>query len=130
MRIGVDLLAIRRFSRIAQHERCRSLVFTQAELAQASGLEPARSVERLAGRFCVKEATCKVLGRGFGQGIHWRDIEVLGDRWGRPAVTLHGGAQRIAEEMGLSEVAVTLTHQADLVVAVAVAVTDNRGKRD
>ncbi|MEE1838764.1 holo-ACP synthase [Streptomyces sp. NPDC088190] len=128
MRIGVDLLAVRRFSRIAQHDRFRSLVFTEAELAQAYTLGPERSVERLAGRFCVKEATCKVLGRGFWQGVHWRDIEVLGDPWGKPVVTLHGGAKQIAYELGLSEVAVTLTHQVDLVVAVAVGVIGDRAE--
>lgn len=121
MRIGIDLLAIRRFSRIARHHRYCSLVFTEAELAQADAMGPERRVERLAGRFCVKEATCKALGRGFWQGIHWRDIEVLSDSWGRPVVTLHGGARRIARELGVGEMTVTLTHEADLVVAVAVA---------
>ncbi|MFI9328705.1 holo-ACP synthase [Kitasatospora sp. NPDC052868] len=126
MRIGVDLLAIERFARIARHDRYRSLVFTEAELAQAATLGPERSVERLAGRFCVKEATCKVLGRGFWQGIRWRDIEVLGDPWGRPVVTLSGGARKAAAELGLAEVVVTLTHQVGLVVAVAVALVDDR----
>jgi holo-[acyl-carrier protein] synthase len=130
MRMGIDLLAIRRFSRIARHDRYRSLVFTEAELAQADTMGPERRVERLAGRFCVKEATCKALGRGFWQGIHWRDIEVLNDSWGRPVVTLHGGARRIAEEMGVGEMAVTLTHEADLVVAVAVAVAGDPGTEE
>jgi holo-[acyl-carrier protein] synthase len=127
MRIGIDLLAVRRFSRIAQHDRYLSAFFTKAELAQACALGPERKVERLAARWCVKEATCKALGRGFGQGIHWRDIEVLSDSWGRPVVALNGGAHRIADVLGLSELAVTLTHEAGLVVAVAVA--DDRRKQ-
>lgn len=122
MRIGVDLLSISRFSRIAEHPRYRSILFTEAELAQAQHLGPERLAERLAGRFCAKEATCKVLGRGFGQGLRWRDIEVTSDRWGAPSVMLTGGARRMAVEAGLGEISVTLTHQADLVVAVAVAV--------
>ncbi|MFE9997520.1 holo-ACP synthase [Streptomyces avermitilis] len=130
MRIGVDLLSVQRFSRIARHDRYRSLVFTEDELAQACTLGPERSVERLAGRFCVKEATCKVLGRGFWQGIRWRDIGVLGDSWGRPVVTLRGNARRLADELGLSDLAVTLTHQAELVVAVAVGVVDKQGECD
>jgi holo-[acyl-carrier protein] synthase len=120
--MGIDLLAVRRFARVAEHDRYRGLVFTEAELAHADTMGPDRRVERLAGRFCVKEATCKALGRGFGQGIRWRDIEVLSDSWGKPVVTLHGGARRIAHELGVREMAVTLTHEADLVVAVAVAV--------
>ncbi|MCX4750465.1 holo-ACP synthase [Kitasatospora sp. NBC_01287] len=123
MRIGVDLLSVSRFARVAEHHRYRALVFTEAELAEAGELGPRRRVERLAGRFCVKEATCKLLGRGFGQGLRWRDIEVTGDSWGAPVVTLSGGARQLAEEAGVHEIAVTLTHQVDLVVAVAVAVT-------
>jgi holo-[acyl-carrier protein] synthase len=121
MRIGVDLLSVSRFSRIAEHDRYSAILFTETELAQARQLGPERYVERLAGRFAVKEATCKVLGRGFGQGLRWRDIEVTNDRWGAPSVTLSGGARELADEAGLHEIVVTLTHQVDLVVAVAVA---------
>jgi phosphopantetheine--protein transferase-like protein len=120
MRIGVDLMSVSRFARVAEHHRYRALVFTDRELGEAGHLGSARYLERLAGRFCVKEATCKLLGRGFGQGLHWRDIEVCSDDWGAPSVALSGGARRLAEEAGLGEIAVTLTHQVDLVVAVAV----------
>jgi holo-[acyl-carrier protein] synthase len=121
MRIGVDLLSVSRFERIAAHRRYSAILFTRTELEQARGLGPERYTERLAGRFCVKEATCKVLGRGFGQGLRWRDIEVTNDAWGAPSVRLAGGARQLAEAAGLGEIVVTLTHQADLVVAVAVA---------
>ncbi|MDI5970927.1 holo-ACP synthase [Streptomyces sp. SL13] len=121
MRLGVDLLSVSRFTPVAEHRRYRTLVFTATELAQAGELGTPRYAERLAGRFCVKEATCKLLGRGFGQGLRWRDIEVTNDPWGAPAVTLSGGAGRLAGEAGVEEIAVTLTHQADLVVAVAAS---------
>jgi acyl carrier protein len=121
MRIGVDLMSVSRFATVAEHRRYRTLVFTAAELAQALELGPERYLERLAGRFCVKEATCKVLGRGFGQGVRWRDIEVTSDPWGAPGVTLSGGARQLADEAELQEVFVTLSHQADLVIAIAVA---------
>ncbi|WP_410667774.1 holo-ACP synthase [Amycolatopsis sp. cmx-4-68] len=121
MRIGVDLMSIPRFAEVAAHPRYRTLVFTPVELEQAARMGAERSLERLAGRFSVKEATCKMLGRGFGQGLRWRDIEVTNDDWGAPLVTLGGGAAEIADEAGLEEIVVTLSHQADLVVAVAAA---------
>ncbi|WNI18963.1 4'-phosphopantetheinyl transferase superfamily protein [Actinacidiphila sp. ITFR-21] len=121
MRIGVDLMSVSRFSRVANHHRYPQVLFTETELTQARALGPERYEERLAGRFCVKEATCKLLGRGFGQGLRWRDIEVTSDRWGAPAVVLHGGARQLADEAGVGEIVVSLTHQVDLVVAVAAA---------
>jgi holo-[acyl-carrier protein] synthase len=121
IRIGVDLMGVSRFAPIAAHERYRTLLFTPAELAQAAGLSPAQYTQRLAGRFSAKEAVCKMLGRGFCQGLVWRDIEVTADSWGAPQVTLTGGARQVAEQAGVGPIALTLTHQADLVVAVAVA---------
>lgn len=121
MRIGVDLQSVSRFARIAAHPRYPGLLFTEAELAQAGGLAPERYAERLAGRFSAKEAVCKVLGRGFGQGVRRRDIEVTADAWGAPSVSLSGGARDVARAAGLRAFRLTLTHQADLVVAVALA---------
>lgn len=125
MRIGVDLMSVSRFAEVAQHRRYRTLVFTETELAHAERMGPERRAERLAGRFCVKEATCKLLGRGFGQGLRWRDIEVTNDAWGAPVVALTGGARQVADDAGVANIVVTLSHQVDLVVAVAVA-TDGR----
>ena len=121
LRVGVDLMSVSRFARIAEHHRYRALVFTESELGEAGQPGSERYLERLAGRFCVKEATCKLLGRGFGQGLRWSDIEVGTDAWGAPAVTLYGGARRLADQAGVREIAVTLAHQVDLAVAVAAA---------
>ena len=118
----MDLMSVSRFARVAEHHRYRGLVFTERELSQAGQIGSERYLERLAGRFCVKEATCKLLGRGFGQGLRWRDIEVTTDEWGAPGVTLSGGALRLADQAGLGDIAVSITHQVDLVVAVAAAV--------
>ncbi|WP_353942647.1 holo-ACP synthase [Streptomyces sp. HUAS MG91] len=122
MRVGVDLLSIERFSRVARHPRYRTLVFTESELAEADALSGPRTVERLAGRFCAKEATAKVLGRGLGQGLGWRDIEIVGDRWGAPKVTLRGRARRIADEADIDRVEMSLSHEGDFVVCVAASV--------
>jgi holo-[acyl-carrier protein] synthase len=122
MRIGVDLQSVSRFARIARHPRYRRLVFTEAELADVPDLGAARLVEKLAGRFCGKEAVAKVLGRGFGQGLRWRDIEVTSDRWGAPVVTLSGGARQVADAAGVDRVALSVSHQSDLVVCVATGI--------
>ena len=121
MRIGVDLLNIKRFQKIAEHTRYCTLLFTKAELDEAEGLGRERRAERLAGGFSAKEATCKILGRGIGQGVRWRDTEVLRDSWGAPKVTLTGGAHEVAERVGVDQISITISHHGDLVIAVAAA---------
>ncbi|MEU5093659.1 holo-ACP synthase [Streptomyces sp. NPDC020996] len=121
MRLGVDLLDVARFGRIAGHPRGRRMVFTAAELAEAEGLAAERAAEFLAGRFCAKEATAKALGRGLGQGLGWRDIEVLRDEFGAPRVRLGGGARAVAERQGVGEITLSLSHHGGWVVAAAIA---------
>lgn len=121
MRLGVDLLDIDRFARIAAHPGGRRIVFSAREQAHADTLGEPRRTEYLAGRFCAKEAAAKALGRGFGQGLVWRDIEVLADAHGAPVVCLSAGAADVAEQAGVAGIALTLSHHGGLVVCVAVA---------
>lgn len=121
MRIGVDLLEIARFAKIAGHPGGRRIVFSAAELARAETFAAPRREEYLAGRFCAKEASAKALGRGLGQGLVWREIEILTDAHGAPRVQLTGGALAVAEQAGIGRVDLSLSHHGGLVVCVAVA---------
>ncbi|MBU1877426.1 MAG: hypothetical protein KJ734_00595, partial [Chloroflexi bacterium] len=49
------------------------------------------------------------------------DVEVLSDRRGRPLVYLHGIAHIRADELQLTEWAISLSHEHDMVVALVVA---------
>jgi len=119
---GVDLIEVPRVERaIARFgERFLERVFTPTEIFYTRGRAP-----ELAVRFAAKEAVSKALGVGMrmiaSYGIGWRDVEVLGDLRGRPAVILHGRAAEIAAELGLSEWAVSLSHTKEYAVAFVVA---------
>ncbi|MCG7524788.1 holo-ACP synthase [Streptomyces sp. OfavH-34-F] len=119
--VGLDLMSIPRFERIARHPRGRRMVFGPAELAYADTLGEARRTEHLAGRFCAKEAVAKALGHGLGQDLGWRDIEITRDSLGAPGARLHGRAQRLAERQGVTDIVLSLSHQDGLAVCVAVA---------
>ena len=122
MRVGVDLLDIDRFARIAAHPGGRRIVFSDRELAHADAFGAQRRTEHLAGRFCAKEAAAKALGRGFGQGLVWREIEVLADAHGAPVARLSGGAEAVARQAGVARIELSLSHHGGLVVCVALAV--------
>ena len=126
MRVGVDLLSIERFNRISDHPRAARIVFTDGELEYAGTLGLQRRREFLAGRFCAKEATAKLLGRGYGQGLRWRDIEVTRDEWGAPSIRLSGGADRIARRAGLRHIEISISHHVELVICAAVGIDDDR----
>jgi holo-[acyl-carrier protein] synthase len=62
----------------------------------------------------------KVLGTGWGQGIHWRDVEVLANSEGVPVVHLHGKAEDRARALGIEKILLSITHTHDLAMATAL----------
>ncbi len=83
--------------------------------------------ETFAGRWAAKEAVSKVLGLGV-RGIGWRDIEIERLPTGQPSVVLHGRAAARAEQLAMSRIAVSITHEAEYAVAVAFGVRSAGGR--
>jgi holo-[acyl-carrier protein] synthase len=83
--------------------------------------------ETFAGRWAAKEAVSKVLGLGV-RGIGWRDIEVERLPTGQPAVRLHGRAAARAEQLGMTRIAVSISHESDYAVAIAFGVRSAGGR--
>lgn len=103
-------------------ERFLDRVFTPAE--QAYSNRHRDRVERLAGRFAVKEAVMKMLGTGWQDGNAWTDIETINDPHGRPQVTLRGKIGELARQMGIGPVTISITHTASLAIASAMALAN------
>jgi holo-[acyl-carrier protein] synthase len=101
-----------------RHPTFRDRVFTPEEIAYCDS--KARPAESYAGRFAAREATIKALG-GY-RGRRWQDISVTRRPSGAPSVRLDGNAKRRADELGVTEVLITLTHEKTSAVAFAVAV--------
>ncbi len=117
LRTGVDLIEIERIkdSISRNGERFLKRVYTEKELALCG--EDAAS---LAGRFAAKEAVSKALGCGIGD-VGWQEIEVLRDEARAPVLNLHGAAQALADELGLTTWSLSLSHTKTHAVAFVVA---------
>ncbi len=119
---GIDVIEIARIARAMETRGDRFLerIFTPAEIHYSR-----RRPAELAARFAAKEAVAKTLGVGMRLlspvGIYWHDAEILNAPTGRPTLTLHGYARQLAEMQGLTEWAVSLTHDGGLAIASVVA---------
>ena len=115
---GVDFIEIDRVASVLDRYGDRFLrrIFTPGEIAYCRGRAP-----NLAARFAAKEAVMKSLGTGF-RGVGWRDVEVVRAPSGAPSPRLHGRARRRAQRLGVTEIAITLSHSRDYAMVVAVAV--------
>ncbi|MEW5921731.1 MAG: holo-ACP synthase [Bacillota bacterium] len=118
--VGVDLIRVARVTRAYRRRPARFLqrIFSlgeQAALAQRSNPLPS-----LAARFAAKEAVAKALGCGIGP-VRWNELEIMRGERGEPVVRLLGGAARLARQLGVAGVAVSLAHDGPWAIAFAVA---------
>jgi holo-[acyl-carrier protein] synthase len=118
--LGTDLVEVPRF-RLAMERRGERLgerLFSDDERAYAyRQKDPAKS---LAARFGAKEAVMKALGVGLWK-FKLRDVEVVRQKGGAPRVALHGRAAELADERGVRDWHLSLTHTGSTALAVAIA---------
>lgn len=121
IRCGVDMIECERIAAgINRHgERFLNRFFTSGERQDCSG-----KAYRLAARFAAKEAVSKALGSGIGD-IRWVEIEIRTSAKRRPHLVLHGKADELAKELGLTEWDISLSHSDTLAIAIAVAKSDD-----
>jgi holo-[acyl-carrier protein] synthase len=122
IRVGIDLISVAsvRASVDTHAEHYLERIYTDAEVADCTsdGVIDARS---LAARFAAKEATIKVLRPEHDEAVPWRHIHVRRDPSGATDLELSGHAAELAAGAGLTDLAVSLTHENDLAAAVVVA---------
>ena len=64
----------------------------------------------------------KVLGTG-ARGVGWREIETLHYPSGKPLVKLHGRAKKEAENLGIREIDISLSHSKEYATPTAIGTT-------
>lgn len=117
--IGIDLVEISRLRRaMERHEGFVPRVFSPREISYCE--DCAAPARRYAACFAAKEAAAKALGTGV-RGFSWRELELLREEGGKPVLLLSGRAKRKADEMGVAEMLVSVSHSGDLAVAVVQA---------
>lgn len=118
--IGIDVEEVERVrASIERHgERFLRRIYTPGEIAYVEAR--ARRFERYAARFAAKEAAMKALGTGWGQGVGWRDVEVVNSPDGRPSLRLTGGARAAFDAKRGAATHVSLTHTRAIAAAHVV----------
>ncbi len=119
LRTGVDLIEVERIEKTIARYGSRFLdrVFTGGELQYGAGRPHV-----LAARFAAKEAVSKLLGLGIQHrdGVDWLEIEVVSSDRGDPVLHLYGRAAARAQELGLREFALSLSHTREHAIAFVV----------
>lgn len=116
--VGCDIIEIERIARAIKSESFIRRVFTAEEAAycQRRGQQAAAS---FAARFAAKEAVLKALGTGLREGS-LQEIAVDNDGLGKPLVQLSGHFARLAKQLGVKNIQISLSHSRELATAYVI----------
>jgi holo-[acyl-carrier protein] synthase len=119
---GLDLVECARIAKVFENhgERFLDRILTPSEQERAKQYKD--PIPFIAGRFAAKEAILKMIGTGWRGGIAWTDMEVLPDSLGRPVVTLSGETARLAAQLGIQRVLLSVTHTEQHAAASAIGI--------
>jgi holo-[acyl-carrier protein] synthase len=109
---GIDLLDLETFHLLSSADLLRhwERVFTSVELAEAGPPDGLRYVERLGGKFALKEAVYKACGGTRDGEIDWAEIEVTRTPLGEPSIRLWGEMQKNCVASGITGWLVSIAH--------------------
>ena len=128
LRVGADVADVQDTARSIERfgDRYVRRLFTDDEIDYCRARAPSKSDEamRFAARFAAKEATIKLLRTDARPDF--RTIEVRRSEVGWCDVVLHGRAQELADEAGLDELSLSMSHESRYATAVVVARRRNR----
>ena len=88
--VGIDIIDVRRIKKILSKygKKFKKRCFLSAEIKKTES--KFHVINSYAKIYAAKEACSKALGTGFARGIHWKDIEVNDNIYGKPLINLKG----------------------------------------
>ena len=120
--IGTDITECLRIARMIERhgELFINRVYTTEEISYCQSRKQA--TQHFTGRWAAKEAVLKALGTGWRRGITWRDVEVRNEPSGKPIVAVRGGAKEVIEQLGITQILISISHCRSHATATAIAI--------
>jgi len=117
--VGIDIIRISRVEKVysTHGERFLKRVFSDEEIRYILRSE-AKFLERVASTFSAKEAVFKTIG--MKRPIIFREIEII--RKPFPSVRIYGHTKDGALRKGIHQIFVSISHDGDLCITIAIAV--------
>lgn len=124
MGIGVDIVDVDRVISAYEKPGFAEKYYTSKERELI-----ATKRSRAATCFAGKEAVVKALGTGFS-GVMPSDIEILRDEAGKPIVQLHNHGKEIAEDLGITNISISLSDTENQAIAYTIATGVNEYEKN
>lgn len=117
--IGIDLVDVRRMEGIIfrWHEKFLKRIFTENEIRYCNNKK--NPAQRFATRYAAKEALIKAIYPKGEKGVDYLDIEIV-ERERRPHADLKGDVKKAAEQKGIKNIFIMVSHDGNYGIANVV----------
>ena len=116
--VGTDITEVERIKNNLQNEKFIKKIYSSNEIDYL--YKRKFNCQTAAGMFAAKEAVSKSLGTGFSN-FGPCDVEILKDELDKPYINLLNNALVIANNSGITNIHVSISHTTDLAIAFCVA---------
>ena len=126
--IGIDIIDNRRIQKLINKYsiKFKKKCFTKGEINRSGKIN--QKINFFSKRYAAKEACAKALGLGLSNGIIWKDIEIINDKYGKPLIKLHKKAllrlQNIADCK--FKIEVSLSDEKNYSIANVIIIKDEK----
>ncbi|GAM28581.1 hypothetical protein SAMD00019534_117570 [Acytostelium subglobosum LB1] len=122
--IGTDIVKIARFTNNSENERFLKRAFHTDEINRFNDLKRTVSdqsaLQYLAGRWAAKESVYKAFGGRDRARLNFQNIRIMTNERGTPYVDLVGNTRELANELDVSTIHLSISHDTDYAVANAI----------
>ena len=85
--IGVDIVNNSRLKKLIKNKKFINRVFTNSEQKKSNNLK--NKINYFSKRYAAKEAFSKATGFGISKKLHFKDIEIVNNKKGKPSINLN-----------------------------------------
>ena len=116
---GIDLIKISRINKSIKNKNFIDRIYSKSEIQKARSLKKKSSF--FAKRFAAKEAFSKAIGTGISEGISFKEISVVNNIKGKPAIKLSGKTKNIVlKKIKKAKVHLSLSDEKKYAIAMVI----------
>jgi len=91
--LGVDIVENKRIQKSIKNKEFISRIFSKKEIEKSKKIK--NKINYFAKRYAAKESLSKAIGTGFRNGLNFKDISIINDKYGKPYYQLNKKVKKL-----------------------------------
>ena len=121
---GIDIVEKKRIKRVISlyGKKFLNKILSKNEIINFNHIGSEKRNEKLSGIFAAKEAVSKALGYGFRNGVTYKNIEIINNKYNKPEINLVGESKNLFNKLGKnnnSVISVSISHEKNYALSIA-----------